>query len=55
MPLIAPQCARFAVNAVINDRPCVNILDMQVDTTGSTTSRPAALALVLCEHQGDTG
>lgn len=37
--IVAPGIARFTVNGVFNGRPVANILDMQVDTTGSILSR----------------
>ncbi len=42
-PLVVPQVCRYAVNQTIGGQDVVNILDMQVDTTGSTTGRSDAL------------
>lgn len=41
--LVAPGCARFTVNAVYSGQPVANIIDMQVDTTGSPETREQAL------------
>lgn len=44
--LIAPTICRFAVNGLYGGRPVVNIVDMQIDTTGSSLAREDA-----CEAQ----
>ena len=40
--LIAPAICRFAVNGTYGGRAVVNIVDMQIDTTGSTLAREDA-------------
>lgn len=42
MPFIVPGVCRFTVNGTVGGRPVANIIDMFLDTTGSTTSREEA-------------
>lgn len=41
--IVAPSVCRFTVNGVANGRPVANIVDCQVDTTGSVISRAEAI------------
>lgn len=43
MPLIVDGVCRYTFNGLIMDRPFANIMDMQIDTTGSTASRGDAI------------
>lgn len=43
MALVVPSVARFAVNGTYGDRPVVNVLDFQIDTTGSGLDRDQAV------------
>lgn len=45
-PIVVPGVARFSVIQSIGGQPVVNIIDMQVDTTGSPVSRSEALDIV---------
>lgn len=40
--LVAPGICRFTVNGTYAERPIANIVDMQIDTTGTTTDRDDA-------------
>lgn len=42
MALVVPGITRFAVNATLATRPVVNIIDLQIDTTGTALSRAEA-------------
>lgn len=42
MALVAPGICRYAINQTYGGRPAVNIIDMQVDTTGEVTDRDQA-------------
>lgn len=42
-PIVAPTICRYAVQALFNSRPVVNILDMHIDTTGSSEDRETAI------------
>jgi hypothetical protein len=42
MPFVVPDICRFAINQSLEGRAVVNVLDYQVDTTGSTMSRSDA-------------
>lgn len=41
--LVAPGICRYSINQTYGGRPAVNIIDMQVDTTGTAADRPEAL------------
>jgi len=41
-PFVVPGVCRFTVNGTVNQRPCANVVDYFVDTTGSTMSRDTA-------------
>lgn len=43
MPFVVPDICRFAVNQSFQGREVVNVLDYQIDTTGSTMSRNDAI------------
>lgn len=43
MPLIVPQVCRYTMNGTYAGRPVANVIDMQIDTTGSTMDRPTAI------------
>lgn len=52
MPLIVPTVCRYTMHALYSNRPCDNVLDFHIDTTGSTVSRTDActgLAIVLLD------
>lgn len=44
MTFIVEDIARFAINGMYDGRAVANVYDMQIDTTGSLTSRPSAVA-----------
>lgn len=44
MPFVQEDICRFVVNQRLEGRQVVNILDMQIDTTGSTVSRGDAIS-----------
>lgn len=46
MVLVAPGICRFTVNATMAGRNVANILDMQIDTTGTPGDRPDAIDAV---------
>lgn len=48
MAFVVPGICRFTINANIFERRCANVIDMQIDTTGSIVSRPTA-----CEEQAE--
>lgn len=43
MAIIVPDVARFSINQTLEGRAVVNVIDMQIDTTGSTMSRDDAI------------
>jgi len=43
MSFVVPDVCRFAINQSLDGRAVVNVLDMQIDTTGSTLSRNEAI------------
>lgn len=43
MPFIVPGVARYSVNGTIGGREVVNIIDMFIDTTGSTSDRETSI------------
>lgn len=46
MALVAPGITRFSVVGIFAGEPVVNVLDMQIDTTGGTVSRDDAIFAV---------
>jgi hypothetical protein len=44
MPLVVPTICRYTLHGSYGGRPCDNVLDYHVDTTGSTVSRNDAIA-----------
>lgn len=40
---VVPQVCRFQINGILVNRTCTNVLDMQIDTTGSSMSRLEAI------------
>lgn len=42
-PLVVPDVCRFTVNQTFEGQPVANIIDMQIDTTGSSTTRTDAI------------
>lgn len=43
MPFVVPGVCRYTINGTINDRTSANILDMQIDTTGTVVTRTEAV------------
>jgi hypothetical protein len=43
MPFIVPQVCRYTIHGLFQGRQVANIIDMQIDTTGSTTTRADAI------------
>lgn len=45
-PIVVPGVCRFSVNQRLGGQPVVNVLDMQIDTTGSVVNRADACETV---------